>query len=128
MNTCTFCGRVVADAELRTTASGTTLLKARIASDTGWGEKKKTHWLDAVVFGNRATALEPHLLKGQQVTVIGELEPPRTYESKDGETRVAQSLVVREIALQGGKKSAQSSAGADAQSAAPADFDDELPF
>lgn len=111
MNTCTFCGRVVADAEMRTTASGTTLCKVRIASDCGWGENKKTHFLSCVIFGNRGTALQPHLLKGQQVTVVGELEPPRTYETQQGETRVAQSLVIREIALQGGKQGQGSTQG-----------------
>jgi len=136
MNTCTFCGRVVADAEMRTTASGTTLCKVRIASDCGWGENKKTHWLDGVIFGNRAVALQPHLLKGQQVTVVGELEPPRTYETQQSETRVAQSLVVREIALQGGKQGQGSSKGAQAaqggaggfQAPAGDEFSDDIPF
>ena len=135
MNTCTFCGRVVADSELRTTAGGTTLLKVRIASDVGWGDKKKTHFLDGAIFGNRATALEPHLLKGQQVTVIGELEPPRTYETQQGETRVAQSLVIREIALQGGKPGQGSGQGAQAAQggaegfqAPHDDLNDDVPF
>lgn len=100
MNSCTFCGRVVADAEIKTTQSGTDLCKVRIASDSGWGEHKKTHWLDGAIFGQRGTALAQYLTKGTPVTIVGELEPPRTYEAQ-GETRVAQCIVIREIALQG---------------------------
>jgi single-strand DNA-binding protein len=135
MNSCTFTGRIVADAEMRTTASGTTLCKVRIASDTGWGDNVKTHWLDGVIFGNRGVSLQPHLTKGTPITVIGDLEPPRTYETQQGETRVAQSLVVREIALQGGKQGQGSGSGSKtAQRAsegfqAPrADFDDDILF
>lgn len=104
MNTCTFCGRIVADAELKTTTNGTSVCNVRVASDTGWGDNVKTHWLDCAIFGKRGESLQPHLTKGSPVTVVGDLEPPRTYEANNGETRVAQSLVVREIALQGASK------------------------
>lgn len=101
MNTCTFCGRLVADGELKESESGTPVLKIRVASDVGWGENKKTHWVGGVLFGKRAQALAPHIHKGEHVTVSGTLEPPRMYEAQ-GETRVAQDMVVQEIALQGG--------------------------
>lgn len=137
MNSCTFCGRVVFDAEMRTTNGGAELCRLRIASDTGWGDNKKTHWLDCVIFGKRGASLAQYLKKGQQVTVIGDLEPPRTYD-KDGEVRVAQSLVVREIALQGAMGSAQNDqtqqrppAAASShvdRNAAQKDFDDDIPF
>lgn len=113
MNSCTFVGRIVADAEMKTTQSGTELCKVRIASDCGWGEHKKTHWLDGTLFGNRGAALVQYLTKGTHVTVVGELEPPQTYDAQ-GETRVAQSIVIREIALQGkgqGESSAQNGQG-----------------
>jgi single-strand DNA-binding protein len=101
MNTCTFCGRVVADAELKYIPSGTAVLKFRLASDVGFGEKKQTFWLGCAIWGKRGEALAQHITKGSAVTVVGELEPPRTYEAS-GETRVAQDMRVAEIALQGG--------------------------
>ncbi|RNE89860.1 single-stranded DNA-binding protein [Marichromatium sp. AB31] len=102
MNICTFTGRLVADAESRTTPSGTELVRFRVASDIGWGDRRQTHWLDCVLFGSRGKALLQHLAKGLQVTVSGELEPPRQYQGRDGEPRIAQGLVVRDIDLQGG--------------------------
>lgn len=102
MNSCTFCGRLVADAEMKTAPSGTTLCSFRMASDSGFGDRKQTHWLSCVIFGERGPKLQPYLRKGDPITVVGELSPPRTYEAQ-GEIRVAQDLVVREVALQGSK-------------------------
>ena len=141
MNSVIFCGRLAADAEVKTTNGGNELCKFRLASDTGWGEQKRTHWLDCAWFGKRGVAVAPHLRKGQQVTVVGELDPPRTYQTQNGETRVAQDLIVREIALQGARGDPEGSAmptqrGSDrAPPAAPygggtggGGFDDDIPF
>jgi len=103
LNSCTFTGRLAADAEIKHAANGTVLCSFRIASDSGWGDNKKTHWISCVLFGDRGQALSQYLRKGDPVTVVGELEPPRLYEA-GGETRAGQSLVVREVALQGGKR------------------------
>ncbi len=118
LNSCAFCGRLVADAEMKTAKSGTSLCSFRIASDVGWGDRKQTHWLSCVIFGDRGAKLRPHLRKGDPVTVVGELSPPRLYEAQ-GETRVAQDLVVREVALQGSKSDQNSRSGDTARSAAP---------
>ena len=143
MNTCTFTGRIVADAEMRSTTSGTELCKFRLASDTGWGDRKATHWLDCVIFGERGRAVQPHLRKGDPVTVVGDLQVPRIYQAKDGEYRSAQDVIVRELAMQGSKNGAgshgdgggypdkgtgsrASSAPSQGASAAPDPFDDSL--
>jgi single-strand DNA-binding protein len=104
MNTCTFTGRIVADAEMRSTTGGTELCKFRLASDTGWGDRKTTHWLDCVIFVERGRAVQPHLRKGDPVTVVGDLQVPRIYQAKDGEYRSAQDVIVRELAMQGKKQ------------------------
>lgn len=127
MNTCTFTGRVVADAEMRDTSGGTRLCKVRVASDTGWSDNKKTHWLDCTIFGKRGESLHQHLRKGTPLTVVGDLEPPRTYESNTGETRVAQSLVVRELALHGAKEGSATAATAQTPQGSPPDAD-YIPF
>lgn len=144
MNSCTFAGRLVADAEIKYSRSGTGICAFRVASDCGWGDNKKTHWINCAIFGERGAKLAPHLRKGDPVTVVGELSPPRTYEAI-GETRVAQDLIVREVAMQGssrGENSAtpqpriergnasgagQGGAGSTGHSG-PMDFDDDIPF
>lgn len=106
MNSCTFAGRIVADAETKTSRSGSDICSFRIASDCGWGDNEKTHWINCAIFGERGAKLAGYLRKGDPVTVVGELSPPRTYEAGN-ETRVAQDLIVREVALQGSRQDRQ---------------------
>jgi len=141
LNSCTFAGRLAADAEMKTTQGGTELCSFRIASDTGWGDRKKTHWISCALFGDRGVKLAPYLRKGDPITVVGDLAPPRLYEA-GGETRVAQDLVVREVALQSGRKAGDDggkgrdngtggnvpSRGSQAAGGGALPFDDDIPF
>ena len=125
MNSISIVGRVAFDAELKTSASGVTFCRFRFASDVGFGERKKTLWLDGVLFGKRAESLTQYLTKGTQIVVVGELEPAETYDSK-GETRISQGVMVRDISLVGGKKENANQPAA-RQEPAP-DFNDDIPF
>lgn len=83
----TILGRLGRDAELKYLPSGDPLLSFSIATDSGYGDKKKTHWIDCALFGKRAESIQNAggILKGSAVLVIGELEPD-SYQ-KDGETK-----------------------------------------
>lgn len=87
------------------------------------------------MFGKRVAALAPYLLKGQQVTVAGNITE-REWTDKEGNKRKQMEIRVSDLALQGGKRE-QSAAPAPAQRDAPAaaprftgDFegDDDVPF
>ena len=71
------------DAELKTTQGGTDVLQVRAAFDSGWGDNKHTSWVTLVTFGKRATGLAPHIKKGGQAAVWGELKV-REYNKQDG--------------------------------------------
>lgn len=92
MNSCTFTGRLGKDAETRQ-VNDTTVTSFSLASDVGYGDKKTTFWLDCSIWGNRGVTLEPALVKGAEITVIGELSE-REYTNKDGEVKKALSLRV----------------------------------
>lgn len=88
LNKITLCGNLGADAELRSTKSGNPVVTFAIAvnertphGDGTWGDY--TNWLDCVMFGKRAEALAPLLLKGMKVSLIGHVHT-RTYE-KEGQ-------------------------------------------
>lgn len=57
-----------------------------VAVSSGWGEKKKTNWVNVTYFGDRGVKLSEYLKKGTQVQVVGEFEL-NEYESKDGELK-----------------------------------------
>ncbi|ABR91441.1 single-strand DNA-binding protein [Janthinobacterium sp. Marseille] len=125
MNKIAATGRVVADAELRFTAAGDPIASFRLASDVGFGDKKTTNWFACQIWGKRGEALAPHLTKGQQVTVFGQLTL-REWTNKDGVKAISPDIRVDEIELQGGK---QSTAPAKDGGSAPFHVTDEMiPF
>lgn len=103
MNVWTFTGRLGADGELRSTQSGEKVLGFRVANDVGFGERKTTQWVDCSIWGRRAEALAPHLTKGKQVVVSGEVTI-REYEKRDGTRGAGLSVRVSEIDFTGGPR------------------------
>lgn len=101
MNIWTFTGRLGNDAELRTTSGGTPVLGFRCANDVGFGDNRTTQWVDCSIWGKRAEALAPHLVKGTKVTIAGELTL-REFEKRDGTKGSTLSVKVSEIDLTGG--------------------------
>jgi len=129
MNKIAATGRVVADAETRFTPSGDAIANFRLASDVGFGDKKTTNWFSCQIWGKRGEAIAPHLTKGQQVTVFGQLTL-REWTNKDGVKAVSPDIRVDEIELQGGKQSAAPAQAKTAQSGGErfSVEDEDIPF
>lgn len=102
MNVWTFTGRLGADGELRTTQSGERVLGFRVANDVGFGDRRTTQWVECSLWGRRAEALAPHLTKGKQVVVSGELTL-REFEKRDGTRGSGLSVRVNDLDLVGGR-------------------------
>ena len=125
MNMCTFVGRIGRDAETRQVGE-TTVTGFSLASDVGYGDNKTTIWLDCSLWGKRGTSLENSLLKGADLTVIGELSE-REYVNKDGETKRSLSLRVAECTYPKLPAPAQSQLQGQPVTLAQA-VDDAIPF
>ena len=65
-----FTGRLGRNAELRT-ARDTEVCGFSVATDIGYGERKRTFWIECAIFGERGQKLAPHLLKGKMVAIQG---------------------------------------------------------
>src|SRR6266404_7906139 len=94
-------GNLTKDPELRTTPSGTSVCKLRVAvntrqkdSSTGeWGDKP--NYFDVTVWGNQAESCAQYLSKGRPVGVDGRLEW-REWDATDGSgKRQAVEVVAR---------------------------------
>lgn len=97
--------RLGGDAVVRYTQNNKAVLSFRAAYDIGWGDRKRTEWLDCSLWGDRGEKLAEYLKKGDQVVVIG------TIGTKEYEGKVSLALEVSEVKLVGGKKEeSQSSA------------------
>jgi single-strand DNA-binding protein len=98
-----FVGRLGKDAEFKS-GKGTDYLTFSVAEDVGFGDNKKTQWINCVVFGKSAQGLSKLLVKGQEVYVTGSLELEE-YTNKNGETKQNLKVVASNTKLIGEWKS-----------------------
>ena len=133
MNVITITGSLGRDMEQRAMPNGDPVGNFSVADSQG--RDKPTIWWNCQLFGKRVAALAPYLLKGQQVTVAGNVTE-REWTDNQGNKRKQMEIRVSDLALQGGKRE-QSAEPAPAPRAAPAaapsfagDFDDggDVPF
>lgn len=127
--------RLGKDATTRYTQAGKSVTGFSAAFDDGWGDNKKTIWLDCSGWGDRYEKVAHYLVKGAQVVVEGNIGT-REHEGKTYIT-----LTLSDLKLVGGKQDggqqsrpAQQRQPQRQQAAPPArdafdDFDDsEIPF
>ena len=125
MNTFSGLCTMVQDCEVKYLASGHAVCNIRLANNTGYGDRKKTLWIRAALFGKRAeSGLTQYLLKGQQVDVSGELST-REYETAGGEKRVSIELAIDRIELVGKRAEGRDSGGG---YQAPPSTGEDVPF
>ncbi len=137
MSNMSFVGRIGRDTELRFTPNGDPVCNIAVAYNygrKGQDGKKPSQWVDAAIFGKRAEALTPYLVKGQQVFIVLNDAHIRTYQKNDGTQGFSLSGSVSDIQLVGNApQQAAAPAPAPRQARSPApqmaddDFDD-LPF
>lgn len=131
-------GNCGGDAELRYTQAGQSVASFSVPATSGWGDNKKTSWVRCTLWGKRAEAMAPYLVKGQPVVVNGEFSIEE-WTTKEGEKRTTVKMNVQDVTLMGsGKGGDKSPSAKPAAAAAPpkqnapandfADFDDNIPF
>jgi single-strand DNA-binding protein len=123
MKTIVVAGRTGKQGELRHTQGGDAVLSFSVAVDDGYGDSKSTMWFDCSVWGKRAAALEPYIVKGMPLTVSGDLSQ-RVHEGKTYLT-----IRVNEVTLQGGERREPAQKQEAAQKESPRELDDDsIPF
>ena len=60
--------RIGKDAELRS-ANGKPVLSVSVVYDVGWGQNKKSQWLNLAMWGAQAEKVVEHFSKGKQIVV-----------------------------------------------------------
>jgi single-strand DNA-binding protein len=122
--------RIGRDAEIRKTASGEDVCNLSLAYNHGRkGEdgSRPTQWLDASLWGKRASTLAQYLVKGQLIYAVINDPHIEEFKKKDGGAGVKMAGSVGEIELiSGGTKKS-----GDSKPAPEKEFpeqDDDLPF
>lgn len=83
INSFTFTGRLVKDALMKTLSTGKQLLELSVASNTGYGDYKKTLFVKVNIWGARGEKIASFLKKGGLVGVTGSLDK-NIWTDRDG--------------------------------------------
>jgi single-strand DNA-binding protein len=123
MNNITIAGTLGRDMEQRQMPNGDPVGTFSVADSQG--REKPTIWWNCQLFGKRVSALAPYLMKGQQVTVAGNVTE-REWTDKDGNKRKQMEIRVSDLALQGGKREQPAPAPQSAPAPAAGGFDGDF--
>lgn len=84
MNKCYFVARLTRDPEIRyTQANNTAVAKFSIATDSGYGDNKKTSFFNMTAWGKTAEALEKYARKGTKL-ILECQAVQNQYKDKNG--------------------------------------------
>ena len=100
-------GRLVRSPELRHTGTGTPVASFTVAIDNGYGETKKTDFINCVAWSKTAEFVANWFSKGQMIIIEGRLST-RTWESQDGRKNYATEVIANEVHFGESKKAATS--------------------
>ena len=89
--------RLGRDSNIHTTQSGMSILNLAGAYNIGWGDNKRTQWIDATVFGKKAEGLAQHCVKGKQLLLHVKDVELETFEKKDGTQGSKLKCVVEDV-------------------------------
>lgn len=104
-------GRLGKDAEVKFTKAGDPVCSFSIACDSGFGDNKRTLWVDCSLWGERGKKLAEYLLKGNQIAVAGDLSVRAWKSDRDGEAHANLQLNVDKVTLlSNGKKASDAAA------------------
>ena len=101
MNKMIVIGNLGGDPEMRYTPSGQAVTNFSVATNYKYtasdGERREeTEWFRVSAWGRLAETCNQYLAKGKKVYVEGRLRS-RTYEARDGQTRVSLDVLATEV-------------------------------
>lgn len=104
-------GRLTADPDLRSTASGVSVLRFTLASDSDYKTadgQRHTNFINCTAWRKTAEIIDQYFEKGRMIVVEGELTS-RKYTDKDGNNRTAIEISVDRFHFCDSKKDGQAS-------------------
>ena len=125
-------GRLTKDPELRSTNSGKSVCSFTLAVDSGFGEAKRTDFINIVVWSKQGENCSEYLAKGKLAAVEGRLQI-RSYDDRDGNKRYVTEVVADNVRFLSPKNEATNGGGFGDAQGAGFDWggetpDDDLPF
>jgi single-strand DNA-binding protein len=131
INICAITGNLTRDPELRSTPSGTSVCKLRVAVNSRRKDQSgqwvdKPNYFDVTVWGAQGENCANYLSKGRPVAVEGRLDW-REWEAQDGSKRQAVEIIANSVQFLGSRSDNQGGGGGNGfqpSSDVPADTSD----
>lgn len=126
-------GRLTRDPEMRHTNSGTPVTTFSIAIDNGYGDNKRTDFVNCLAWNKTAEFVTKYFTKGKMIVIADGRISTRSWETQDGKRAYATEVVAKEVSF-GETKSSQQTATQQPMQDDDDDFtpldeeDDDLPF
>ena len=95
--------RLGRDAEVRYTPGGDPVASLAMVYDIGFGDKKRSQWIDGTLWGKRAESLGPYLTKGSQVVLYADDVELEQFMKKDGTAGAKLKCRVSDLELVSGQ-------------------------
>ena len=107
-------GRLTKEPEFKTVGE-TNIASFSIAYSTGYGDKKKSNYIDCVAFGKTAEVVKNYTKKGSQIAIEGSLEQD-SWDGQDGKKNYKTKIRIASLQLLGSKSDSQAANGDDVPS------------
>ena len=98
MNKVILLGNLVKDLEVTVTKNDKLVGKTTLAVNEGYGDNKKTTFVNLTIFGERCDKLQQYLLKGTGVLIDGKLDI-NNVQDKDGNWSTYVTVLVNELQI-----------------------------
>lgn len=124
-------GRLTRDPELRHTGKGTPVTTFSIAIDNGYGDNKRTDFINCLAWNKTAEFVTKYFAKGKMIIIADGRISTRSWETQDGKRAYATEVVANEVSFGETKSSQQTVTQPPMQDDdfTPLDEeDDDLPF
>ena len=99
-------GRITHTPELRHTKYGTPVCNFCIAANLGFGESKRTSYIDCVAWRKQAEFVAKYFDKGKPIALSGYIQTG-SYEDKSGAKRKTVTVVAENISFVGDKNNSR---------------------
>jgi single-strand DNA-binding protein len=135
LNKAQLIGHLGQDPELKYTANNVPTCNLSVATNETWKDKngqkqERVEWHRVVVWKEQAEHCAKYLTKGRMVYVEGRIQT-RKWQDKTGQDRYTTEIVADKVTFLGGNDGGETKPRERAQpeqSAAPSNFQDDLPF
>ena len=98
MNKVILLGILVKDLEVTVTKNDKLVGKTTLAVNEGYGDNKKTTFVNLTIFGERCDKLQQYLLKGAGVLIDGKLDV-NNVQDKDGNWSTYVTVIVNDLQI-----------------------------